>query len=101
ISLTPIRSLFPSTTLFRSRRPFVMIIRCDGYAVWKIESSSRYDFLPGRDVLCADRNDSFKVVEDRTGRNDFRLDFMRMVFLHRRSEEHTSELQSLAYLVCR
>src|SRR3989441_6519393 len=32
---------------------------------------------------------------------DFRAEFLQVVRLELRSEEHTSELQSLAYLVCR
>src|SRR5687767_15376778 len=62
----PISTLFPYTTLFRSREAIVR----------------------GVDILA----DSVKVTLGPKGRN---------VLLDKRSEEHTSELQSLAYLVCR
>src|SRR2546425_8879002 len=67
----PRSTLFPYTTLFRSL------------------SWSRPD-APGRDAACALPSARFA----RTGHRLYRRH-------GNRSEEHTSELQSLAYLVCR
>src|SRR3712207_9206023 len=78
----PRSTLFPYTTLFRSRRPAA----------------------PARDLLRHDRvRDRAHLQppparvaarEDREGRVPHAAD-------QRRSEEHTSELQSRQYLVCR
>src|SRR5205823_14894136 len=94
----PIYTLFPYTTLFRSRRQV-----CDLEAL-PLEPLGG---IQRRLVLGADRDDviALFLVElggplerqidalGGTGREDD-------LFLVR-SEEHTSELQSLAYLVCR
>src|SRR2546425_9422458 len=77
----PRSTLFPYTTLFRSRR----------------HPQDRRDLPGGRPKrqrivdleTCASRGGMERVRNSRAGPN-----------LHR-SEEHTSELQSLAYLVCR
>src|SRR2546425_8523788 len=71
----PRSTLFPYTTLFRS----LMALR------------------DRRELLCDDRGDTstdarVHLVEDHR---------RHAVRLRQRSEEHTSELQSLAYLVCR
>src|SRR2546425_3921763 len=65
----PRSTLFPYTTLFRSR------VRCN---------------LQAEQCLYWNRDER----EKRGGRTDFNRGIAR-------SEEHTSELQSLAYLVCR
>src|SRR2546425_8359984 len=80
----PRSTLFPYTTLFRS-------IRNNGYIasdpVEKLEAPHVQKELPG--VLSAEQISSlFRQVEVETPAGQ-------------RSEEHTSELQSLAYLVCR
>src|SRR2546425_8879853 len=73
----PRSTLFPYTTLFRSRR------RADDPGpTWKA--------APGRRTSPAPR-----------GRRVPRSSSRRARPLPPRSEEHTSELQSLAYLVCR
>src|SRR2546425_7526646 len=80
----PRSTLFPYTTLFRSL-PFVSVLACDaaGPTVPSSASRSRAPWSPA-------------------GGNAAPPDWRR----HSRrppprSEEHTSELQSLAYLVCR
>src|SRR2546425_1627076 len=81
----PRSTLFPYTTLFRSRRR-----RHTGSGARRVSQSLRSDVgkksafpycASHRRVVLTTRQ---RVVDSRT-----------------RSEEHTSELQSLAYLVCR
>src|SRR5439155_24689315 len=61
----------------------------------------------GRDVLAADRPSArAEVDEDLRAHvlpdvDDIREDMGSEVFVHFRSEEHTSEFQSRGYLVCR
>src|SRR2546425_6300476 len=77
----PRSTLFPYTTLFRSRvlcRGCITTAWCGHHQV-----SRRVGTSPAR-------TRSFTNVARR-----------RSVTTYRRSEEHTSELQSLAYLVCR
>src|SRR2546425_7578985 len=75
----PRSTLFPYTTLFRSRSPRRLPgpVRADGPAS---EAAARSIHLPS-----SRRQDAGGLL-------------LRQIF---RSEEHTSELQSLAYLVCR
>src|SRR5205823_13860590 len=77
----PRSTLFPYTTLFRSRGP---------EPLKHSSRATRLSSLPVRTVS----NLYF------TGRPDF-FQVQLSVSLCLRSEEHTSELQSLAYLVCR
>src|SRR5687767_15630845 len=85
----PRSTLFPYTTLFRS----------DALAARPEHSHGRHDH-----ELAGSAGDELRI-----GRELERLHFYpagahaRQPFLQRRprSEEHTSELQSLAYLVCR
>src|SRR2546425_9743584 len=72
----PRSTLFPYTTLFRSHESEI--------ALWRKRCR-------GRVCVIVDRERE-KEVPRLTGVDDDRL---------ARSEEHTSELQSLAYLVCR
>src|SRR2546425_3309750 len=81
----PRSTLFPYTTLFRSTWPVprggspdMGNVSADGKELWV---SGRYD-------------DEVYVFDTETGRLTHRIKVGR-------SEEHTSELQSLAYLVCR
>src|SRR2546425_3559560 len=69
----PRSTLFPYTTLFRSSVTVVCTVRSPSA---RLESSSRR-----RRIACWLRSFSLRCAS--------------------RSEEHTSELQSLAYLVCR
>src|SRR3712207_8999516 len=90
----PRSTLFPYTTLFRSRR-----------AVGRGEGERRAPALHARGVL-DDEADGLDPVAAR--RDDDRVvhlgayrDLLRHERRRRRSEEHTSELQSRQYLVCR
>src|SRR5687767_15491477 len=82
----PRSTLFPYTTLFRSevaeRRPL------------------RPDDLAEVDDLLLDVGDVAHDLGRVLALEDLLLDALELV-AHLRSEEHTSELQSLAYLVCR
>src|SRR2546425_6870413 len=77
----PRSTLFPYTTLFRSRLDFVLEAPQLVVEVWRRRVHGHPDVKPCRraDRLAAE---IAPVIETR-------------------SEEHTSELQSLAYLVCR
>src|SRR3712207_8279890 len=72
----PRSTLFPYTTLFRSPS-FAM------YPIYSGLMDARMVFLPRDDAFMFDADDGLRAVTDR------------------RSEEHTSELQSRQYLVCR
>src|SRR5205823_15027702 len=92
----PLSTLFPYTTLFRSRRGRAPVI-CRGADLVAPRRSARTGGplrLGGRRAL----------VRSRLGGNGVgrcaRLGRTRVSSLVR-SEEHTSELQSLAYIVCR
>src|SRR2546425_9818998 len=96
----PRSTLFPYTTLFRSRPPAV------GEEVMQDRQRKR------RGLAGAGLRDPDHVAARQHDRNCLRLNWRgRDVFLfgerardrfgEARSEEHTSELQSLAYLVCR
>src|SRR2546425_9508055 len=72
----PRSTLFPYTTLFRSLQS-ALLVRREG------------DVLVDRKIEYVDARSANRILRSRT---DAELG---------RSEEHTSELQSLAYLVCR
>src|SRR5687767_15310708 len=78
----PRSTLFPYTTLFRSRRTARVRFLATGRRVRR-----RLDQLPRPGVGAVRVRPRRPEVSRRAGQ--------------RRSEEHTSELQSLAYLVCR
>src|SRR2546425_8908717 len=71
----PRSTLFPYTTLFRSQRVLSRPDTDRPWWLWAVAGLPRLRAACGRDVPCGE--------------------------LQLRSEEHTSELQSLAYLVCR
>src|SRR2546425_1461154 len=79
----PRSTLFPYTTLFRSQYR--------GAAAQK----RAHEVVLGAGVDQEDRRFPFPVADRPARRDD-----PEHLFAHR-SEEHTSELQSLAYLVCR
>src|SRR2546425_5318856 len=81
----PRSTLFPYTTLFRS---------CGGF--WASETPARR--LPSHALSWTEQ----RLSPRRTSVHKRRQVFNGIwVVLSSRSEEHTSELQSLAYLVCR
>src|SRR3712207_8643739 len=91
----PRSTLFPYTTLFRSRQRLDAVLGEDavrrGPAEMRLEDLT--DVHPARDAQRVQHDvDRTAVLEERHVllRNDAR-----------RSEEHTSELQSRQYLVCR
>src|SRR3712207_8138384 len=93
----PRSTLFPYTTLFRS---YPVVVKADGLAAGKGV------------VVCKDTAEAMRAVERIMVREEFgaragrrivvekRLDGEELSVLAR-SEEHTSELQSRQYLVCR
>src|SRR5687767_15326661 len=80
----PRSTLFPYTTLFRSGDLSLRLAR----VLWAQFHS------PGR-------SDPFHQDEVLVSLEQWYQDFVLMEWIAPRSEEHTSELQSLAYLVCR
>src|SRR2546425_5108687 len=83
----PRSTLFPYTTLFRSAAPAVAMMAC--HFCFNLIDSIWVGRLIGSAALAAVSTAGFYVW--------ILLALGEMV----RSEEHTSELQSLAYLVCR
>src|SRR2546425_8113198 len=83
----PRSTLFPYTTLFRSTVT-LGAVRLYAKDLWDLAQFIKRDFVVGRMVVtyAVRGNEVTKYLED---------------FQKERSEEHTSELQSLAYLVCR
>src|SRR3712207_7098528 len=94
----PRSTLFPYTTLFRSEP------RPGQAAVGAPEGVEA-----GRDARDAARRDPDRVVDELDAERDTKLDQFGLAVLtaeprggdEARSEEHTSELQSRQYLVCR
>src|SRR5687767_15594930 len=80
----PISPLFPYTTLFRSAAAAIEAA-ARAYETWRlVPAPRRAEMLFAAAQLLVARKEAF--ARDMT---------------RERSEEHTSELQSLAYLVCR
>src|SRR3712207_7257194 len=85
----PRSTLFPYTTLFRSRRAH----RVGGRAMTATDTGTE---LSARELL--DLYEQMAVIR-RTEKAAY--DLFMAGFVKGRSEEHTSELQSRQYLVCR
>src|SRR5205823_14806991 len=97
----PSSSLFPYTTLFRSRRDAEVSADSLGRLDAILVSHAHFDHLDLGSLRRLERK--LPVVVPRgAGGLVRRRGFGRVVELDvgERSEEHTSELQSLAYLVC-
>src|SRR3712207_8635910 len=87
----PRSTLFPYTTLFRS------VLSPDGK--WMVYAT-RQDSVTSLRVRDLDSGDERTLAEN-IQRDDMESRFSRDLLLGPRSEEHTSELQSRQYLVCR
>src|SRR5205823_12898514 len=94
IPLPPRSTLFPYTTLFRS--PGAVHEPRHRRGARLAEQDDRGARRGGRDRGCEDA--AGVPPAPREGRS---VSSQSRLFLDARSEEHTSELQSLAYLVCR
>src|SRR2546425_6930331 len=79
----PRSTLFPYTTLFRSRAGGLVGVVTAGDLTRLMEKTDRFLDIPEGNVMT--QTPKSTTPEELAGR----------------SEEHTSELQSLAYLVCR
>src|SRR3712207_6885222 len=92
----PRSTLFPYTTLFRSRR------RRLGGVVMALLSPEDHARVTAA-VTAAERSSDGEIVTVVAGRSDSYHDVAAhyAVLAMLRSEEHTSELQSRQYLVCR
>src|SRR5205823_9658635 len=89
----PISTLFPYTTLFRSRRD-------GGKRLHPLDQISPRHLL--HEPLKETKRQLFRYNIGEKKSATFRLgDHFDFALFFSRSEEHTSELQSLAYLVCR
>src|SRR3712207_8313264 len=95
----PRSTLFPYTTLFRSTKldgSVYVLIRQAG------ESGQLYGSVSGRDVADAANAEGGKVERSMVVLDTpIKTLGMHPVKVRLRSEEHTSELQSRQYLVCR
>src|SRR2546423_8113292 len=87
----PRSTLFPYTTLFRSLRPALRLARLLRSAARQPPSLPR-----PRPDAAQDRRRGARAPRRFLARGE-----LAQVDAQDRSEEHTSELQSLAYLVCR
>src|SRR5205823_7334224 len=90
----PSSTLFPYTTLFRSKSLTVLDLDGGHFASVSYDSTKPLAQLLAEVALSIpDRNSLVGLLPQIKG--------ARVALLSARSEEHTSELQSLAYLVCR
>src|SRR3712207_7195664 len=82
----PRSTLFPYTTLFRSQIERCLIVR------------KMFGIYPERHIILA-----FKFMGKKRFRrkNETVYESRKLIEYYKRSEEHTSELQSRQYLVCR
>src|SRR3712207_7446216 len=84
----PRSTLFPYTTLFRSMN------KISGPLLDRIDIQVEIIPVPFKDISKAQPGESSAAIRERVIR-------ARAIQTERRSEEHTSELQSRQYLVCR
>src|SRR5205823_7344281 len=88
----PSSTLFPYTTLFRSRCRRSRPVRGSPRSAFRTPTAARRTLMPGGSPARRPRRARGTGSTSRCGRRRNKA---------HRSEEHTSELQSLAYLVCR
>src|SRR5947209_13224913 len=92
LRLPPRSTLFPYTTLFRS----IIVVNPNLDAVTETKFSTQgYDAEFGKAVA------GIITAQTKSGTNDFHGSAFWFRRTDARSEEHTSELQSRQYLVCR
>src|SRR3712207_8826011 len=93
----PRSTLFPYTTLFRSRRAVARDV-----AGKFIDIRHAQNFAPLRSRSAHAATERYPQTRRLSlKRSDDKLTVFQQVKTHPRSEEHTSELQSRQYLVCR
>src|SRR5205823_13552543 len=80
-------TLFPYTTLFRSYEPVYQIVPVHSNQTYSLKAYVRSQDITSTSGLCLRVSDTQQRGFEDASKG--------------RSEEHTSELQSLAYLVCR
>src|SRR2546423_9128638 len=93
----PRSTLFPYTTLFRSHKKSIVVQREIGVDVPNFAESLRRALRQDPDVMLVGEMRDLATI----GAAITAAETRHLVFGTLRSEEHTSELQSLAYLVCR
>src|SRR2546425_6708173 len=93
----PRSTLFPYTTLFRSRR----LHRIDAVLALRELVGLGLRVREALHQLVAERPARHDVVHEHLRGELVEVHVPRVLLALLRSEEHTSELQSLAYLVCR
>src|SRR3712207_8750281 len=90
----PRSTLFPYTTLFRSvgsaMKLMTALITLENADLSDTFTAARYNALPVESKIGLQPGERMRV-----------RDLMRGLLVESRSEEHTSELQSRQYLVCR
>src|SRR2546423_6002884 len=87
----PRSTLFPYTTLFRSALDYMRRMHAEAMPIFEAADFERKVMTPGGAELSAGKWFRSMIEHEAHHRGQIYL----------RSEEHTSELQSLAYLVCR
>src|SRR5687767_15199383 len=93
----PTSTLFPYTTLFRSE-----LVHADHFRNQRLRTHAVPDLPSGGVERLAERADHHRpLAQRRVAQQTFVRAAIEDDVLVDRSEEHTSELQSLAYLVCR
>src|SRR5690606_40189781 len=98
----PASTLFPYTTLFRSHRDKELLSVKDGVLALEREKTDLLDRvaeLEKQHAEIARTNDALR--DDKEAAVKRADDWKRKAERHKRSEEHTSELQSRENLVCR
>src|SRR3712207_9096578 len=96
----PRSTLFPYTTLFRSFRPHSITVNLSRNCPQR-ERTLRSCVLEAVVPQCAPELDCSRILARTIARGFAKSRCEKVRFRGSRSEEHTSELQSRQYLVCR
>src|SRR5205814_10256309 len=97
---TPISTLFPYTTLFRSCSCLARLAKLREIEARQPDEASGQSWA-ARGNCCQDRLDPGTGISGLRQQGGLRLCRRSRRYRRGRSEEHTSELQSLRHLVCR